>query len=90
MSTAEVKHLNPTQFSTQELDVFLFALAGRLKFHFANEVPMTKTEIAGYMKFSESKIDRWVRSGKLKAHRMEEGGDPRFLPSEALKALTGK
>lgn len=89
MSAAE-RQLNPSEFSQDQLDRFLFALVGRMKVHFLVEKPMTKTQLAEYLNYSEAHIGRWVRSGKIKPHRMEEGADPRFLASEALEALTGK
>lgn len=80
---------NPSEYSTEQLDRFLFALMGRMKLHYSNGVerPMTKKLIAEYLHVSEQQIDKLEKAGVLPAHRMTDGGDPRYFASEAHARL---
>ena len=86
------RQLNPSEFSTEQLDRFLFALVGRFKMFYRDgvEKPMTKTQLAEYLDYSESGIDKLVKAGVIKAYRLQDGGDPRFLASEVLERLKRK
>ena len=47
---------------------------------------MTKGEAAGYSRFSERTIDRWVVRGWLKCHRLRNG-QLRFQKNEIDQAM---
>lgn len=80
---------NPSEYSTEQLDRFLFALMGRMKLHYNNgvEVPKTKKQIAEYLQCSVRQIIKLEDAGLIKPHRMTDGGDPRYFASEVHERL---
>lgn len=83
------RQFNPSEYSTEQLDRFLFALMGRMKLHYNNGVerPMTKKLMAEYLHVSEQQIDKLEKAGVIKSHRMTDGGDPRYFASEVFERL---
>lgn len=74
-----------TEFSNDQLDRFLFALMGRMKFHFTPdgyEKPRTKEQIAEYLECSINHVDKLIKAGIVKPRRLYDGADPRFFISE--------
>lgn len=74
-----------TEFSNDQLDRFLFALTGRMKYHFTPdgfEKARTKEQIAEYLGCSVGHVDKLVKAKVLNPRRLYDGADPRFFISE--------
>jgi hypothetical protein len=78
------RQLNPTSVSDAELDRLAFAIMGKIKEHYTSgsENPMTRKEIAKYLKCSVAQVDKLIQSKILKPRRLGDGKFPRFFPSE--------
>lgn len=78
------RQLNPTGFTNEELDRFVFAFMGRAKELFTNgvEKPLTKQQLADHLEYSIAQIDKLMKAGIIKPRRLEDGMDPRFFLSE--------
>lgn len=88
--SAETKHLNPSDFSEDQLKTLAFAMAGILsKYGVWQEAPLDREGAAAFTKYSVDSIDRLRREGKIKAHYLVKG-IPVFYPSELNKAIKGQ
>jgi hypothetical protein len=87
--TAIQRELNTSEFSNDQLDRFLFALMGRMKVHYINgvEQPMTKKQLASFLGYTTSGINKLVKAGVIRAHRIDDGADPRYFASEVVERL---
>jgi hypothetical protein len=79
--------LNPSDFSTEQLDRFLFAVMGRINVHFINgvEKPLTRVRMAEYLDVTPDQVDKLRKAGVLTGHRLTDGGEYRYFASEAYK-----
>lgn len=84
MNQSKQIDFTPSEFSTEQLDRFLFALMGRMKFHYPDgvEKPRTKEQIAEYLEVTPRQVDKLVSAGIVKARRTHDGADPRYFASE--------
>jgi hypothetical protein len=73
----------------EDIDKLALAILGRLPKFFLNgvEKPLTKTELADFLKYSPRHIDKLTEQGILKPHRLYDGADPRYFASEAVDIL---
>lgn len=51
---------------------------------------MTPDEVEKYLSISWMTLKRWTRTGKIKAIRINERGDRRYLREDVLSFLEGK
>lgn len=54
------------------------------------EVVMTASEVAKYLKVSIGAVRRWTRSGQLTGYRLGGRGDWRYLKKDVMIFLFGK
>lgn len=87
--TAIHRELNTSEFSNEQLDRFLFALMNRMKVHYINgvEQPMTKKQLAEFLGYTVSGINKLVNAKVIKGHRIHDGADPRYFASEVVERL---
>lgn len=81
--TAE-RQLNPTGFSNEELDRFVFAIMGRMKEMFPHgyEKPLTKAQLAEHLEYTIPQVDKLMKAGIILPRRLGDGMDPRFFLSD--------
>lgn len=52
-----------------------------------DDVIMTSSEVANYLKVHLGSVRRWTRNGELKGYRLGERGDWRYLRRDVLAFL---
>jgi hypothetical protein len=88
--SAQEKHINSTQFSNEDINLITHLVAVKiLALGFVVEKPMTRKQAAAFSSYGLRTFDKMAADGIFKAHRYGEKGDPRYLPSEIIKAITG-
>jgi hypothetical protein len=85
--SAEVKHLNPSEYSRADLDRLAFALMGHMQHFFVVERPMSRKEAMDYLGVSDATFCKLVNTGVVKRHLLEGLSTPFFLPSELHKLI---
>jgi excisionase family DNA binding protein len=54
-----------------------------------NEVIMTASEVASFLKVSVGAVRRWTRDGNLKGHRLGGKGDWRYFRRDVMRFVIG-
>lgn len=83
------RQLNPTPFSQEQIEWLAFAIIQKIGIQTMNgiEIPVTKEEVASYLKCDTRNVDKLVEAGVIVAHRLVNGGHPRFFLSEICAKL---
>lgn len=82
------KQLNPSDLTSEQLDRLAFALIGHLsKFGLFVPRPMKMKEALEFCRVSRTTFQHWINIGKIKDHRVDEKGNPLFLPDEMYQAI---
>jgi hypothetical protein len=85
---AEQKHLNPSDLTTEQLDRIAFAIMGHLnRYGLFIPRPMKMKEAMAFCQVSRTTFQHWINIGKIKDHRVDEKGNPLFLPDEMYQAI---
>jgi hypothetical protein len=85
--SAEPKHLNPSDFSDDQLDRLAFALVGKLQKYFVVDRPMRAKEAAEFCGISEKHLYHLVNLGVIKDFRPDPKGHAFFIPSQMIEAI---
>jgi hypothetical protein len=85
---AEQKHLNPSDLTTEQLDRIAFAIMGHLnRYGLFIPRPMKMKEAMAFCQVSRTTFQHWINIGKIKDHRVDEKGNPLFLPDEMYATI---
>lgn len=80
--SADIRQLNPSEFSQETIDRLIFAVTGRsTKLSVVNK-PMRIAEACAFLGVSERTFRRLMNSGVIKTHRLEGLETNFFLPEE--------
>jgi len=56
----------------------------------SEEIILTATEVASFLKVSVGAVRRWTREGNLKGHRLGGKGDWRYVKKDVINFLYGE
>lgn len=76
-----------TEFSTELIDRFIFAVQGRMPSLYAVEKPMTQERAIEYIGIKKDSFYLLQRKGIIKPHYFEGLSTPFYFPSEIYETL---
>jgi excisionase family DNA binding protein len=85
--TALSRQFNPSEVPSESLERLAFALIGQLDKIGITDRPMRIKEAAEWMGVSQKHVHHLINIGALKAHRLEEKGNPFLLRSEIIERI---
>lgn len=81
------KHLNPSDFSDEQVERLAFAILGFLGKYGVVARPMNGKEAIAFTGRGESTFYRWEAQGIIKGHRPDPKGDKIYFADEIVKDL---
>ena len=86
--SAELKTLNPTTLTKEEIEVITFHVINHVKELW--DKPMSGKEAYTWLGVSKSKFYALVSQGAIKGHRLAPDSDETFLRSEIISSIKNK
>lgn len=81
------KHLNPSDFSDEQIDRMAFAIIGKLSKYGVVMGPMDTKEAIRFSRRGETTFYRWVALGIIKQYRPDPDGDPVYFPDQIVEGI---
>lgn len=78
----------PYDLTDEQIERLALALINHLtKYGLFVPKPMKMKEAIAFCGVSRTTFQHWINIGKIKDHRMDENGNPLFLPDEMYEAI---
>jgi hypothetical protein len=81
------KHLNPSDFSDEQVERLAFAILGFLGKYGVVARPMNGKEAIAFTGRGETTFYKWVDLGIIKAFRPDPNGDPVYFADQIVEGL---